>query len=338
MKRADVKPAFIGHDERVIPASPLCSSVIDVAMALGADINKLLRGTGIFENTLTEKDHISATQFQSLLLNAHKQVKAKDFTFQVGQALASSHYGGFFRALRYARNTSQAFGILSFFLFPLCPLVSVSQYRQQNTHFYLFRDGMGKGKAFTLASELVMACLIALTKKWCGYRLPIHFHFTSSRPRSMANYEMHLGRRLSFEQSFIGFSVDQSAMNTAFKHADPFLLRASICHYKKYLTREQLLPDVIREMVMRNGQSGITDVALALQISPATLKRKLKTYNVNFTSLIDEVKREQVIFLLQVCRLSNEQSALQMAIADLTNFRRAVKRWTGNTPSELRGR
>lgn len=338
MSSALVKAECISHDERAIPASPLCSAVIDVARALGADINKLLRGTGLFENTLTEKDYISARQFESLLLNAHKQVRAKDFTFQVGQALASSHYAGLIRALRYAKNTSHAFTVLSVFLLPVCPLISVSHYRQQNTLFYLFRDGMGKSKAFSLASEVVMACLIALTKKWCGHRLPIQFHFTNARPRYIANYEMHLGRRLCFEQSFTGFSINQDVMQTTFKHADSFLLRASVCHYKKHLKVGQLLPDVIRGFVTRNAQSSITDVAEALHVSPATLKRKLKGYNVTFTWLSDEVKREQVIFLLQVCQLSNEQSALKMAITDLTNFRRAVKRWTGNTPSELRGR
>ncbi|MBU3022695.1 AraC family transcriptional regulator ligand-binding domain-containing protein [Aestuariibacter sp. A3R04] len=329
---------FISHDDRVIPAAPLCLVVIDVAREQGADVNKLLRGTGLFENALSEQDRISANQFYALLNNAQKQVKARDFSFQVGQALASSHYVGLFRALSYARDMTQAFRVLSVFLFPLCPLISIGRYRQKHTVFYLFRDGMGKSKAVALAGEIVMACTIALTKKWCGYRLPIHFHFAGTRPRHIANYEMHLGRRLHFEQPFVGFSIEAGTMDTAFSHSDLYLLHASVCHYKKYLPTGQLLPEVIRRMVMRNEHVGISDVAYALSVSPATLKRKLKAHNVTYTSLVDEVRREQVIFLLRICRLSNEQGALKMAITDLTNFRRAVKRWTGNTPSELRGR
>jgi AraC-like DNA-binding protein len=71
-------------------------------------------------------------------------------------------------------------------------------------------------------------------------------------------------------------------------------------------------------------------------MSAASLKRKLSEHQTSFSDLHDNIRRQQAIFYLQVQKLNNEQSAVKMAFSDITNFRRAVKRWTGLTPSELR--
>ncbi|MBU2977912.1 AraC family transcriptional regulator [Alteromonas sp. C1M14] len=337
MKHSIVQPHhLVTHNEKVIPAYPMCRAVVDVVTSQGIDQHKLLRGTGIFDTDICHSGWVSANQLSALLSNVVKHSKSKGVGLQIGQALATSHYSGFAKALGYCRDLTQASTILSHYLLQVCPLVDFGVYRQPHGLLLTLRNSMGKSKGFPLAVDIVMAAFIALTKQWCGYRLPIHFYFPFSRPRQLAEYEMHLGRRLHFDQPCLSMAIDEQGQTTTFNQHNPFLLRASLHHYRQHWSQGSLLVHWVRVSIAQHPHLTVADTAEQLAMSPATLKRRLKEYQVTFTALVDEVRREQAIFLLQVCQLSNAQSAINMAIDDLTNFRRAVKRWTGRTPSELR--
>ncbi|BDX08454.1 helix-turn-helix domain-containing protein [Planctobacterium marinum] len=73
-----------------------------------------------------------------------------------------------------------------------------------------------------------------------------------------------------------------------------------------------------------------------MQISPATLKRKLKQHGTSFQKLQDLSKAQTALFDLKVKNLTNEQAAQSSQFKNLPNFRRTIKRWTGMTPSELK--
>lgn len=329
---------LLNPEARCVSALPFCQTLLNVACAKGADKNKVLRGTGIFDADLMQERAFSPLQIAALMLNADKYAGVRDFAFQTGQALATSQYSGVLKAMGYSKNLRQALLILRRFTSHISPLVSFGVYPRPQGIVITLRDSAGKHKAFDVASLMVCSAFIALTKQWCGQRLPLSFHFPFSRPRHIAEFEMHLGRRLHFDSPCFYITVDNASLRKPFLHHDGYLLKASVSHYKKQLISGVQLPDFIRNEVMRNPHLCATDLASALDISPATLKRRLKACHCTFSALVDDVRREQAIFLLQICRLSNEESALRLAISDLTNFRRAVKRWTGLTPGELRSR
>lgn len=332
-----LRSTVVAQDFRCIPAKPLCRVIVDICCSLGVSEHKLLRGTGIFETDIRADASVSVQQLAALLVNAEKLSGARDLGFLIGQALATSHYQGLLKALGYSRDLRQVMRYAPVFLLQLCPLVSFGAYQQDGANLFTFRDATGSHKAFSIASMIVCSAIVSLSKRWCGHRLPVTFHFPFSRPRHLAEYEMYLGRRLHFDAPCFSMTISGADLAVPFAHADDYLLQASVKHFGKVRQTGALLPQVIRDMVTRNPQLSAAEVAESLVISPATLKRKLKECNVTFTALNDEVRREQAVFLLRICRLTNEQSALSMAISDLTNFRRAVKRWTGLTPSELRG-
>jgi AraC-like DNA-binding protein len=62
----------------------------------------------------------------------------------------------------------------------------------------------------------------------------------------------------------------------------------------------------------------------------------LKEHNISFQQLVDELCCQEALYYLQIQKLKNQQSATNMRFNDVNNFRRAVKRCTGLTPSELR--
>lgn len=94
--------------------------------------------------------------------------------------------------------------------------------------------------------------------------------------------------------------------------------------------------DKVRLLTEHNLHASLPYAAAEFSMSAATFKRKLKEHEYSYRALTEEVRREQAIVLLAMKKLNNEQSASEMAFSDLPNFRRAVKRLTGHTPSELR--
>ena len=72
-------------------------------------------------------------------------------------------------------------------------------------------------------------------------------------------------------------------------------------------------------------------------MSPATLKHKLKAHNTNFKYEKDQVLKNVTLFHLMQTSASNQTICEKLAINDLTNFRRLLKRLTGKTPNQLRG-
>ena len=81
----------------------------------------------------------------------------------------------------------------------------------------------------------------------------------------------------------------------------------------------------------------MTDVAAALHLSERTLRRQLAEESTSFSAVHDRVRTERALELLQDLELTIAAVGSQIGFNDVREFRRAVKRWTGHTPSEMRG-
>ncbi|MGB1580113.1 MAG: helix-turn-helix transcriptional regulator, partial [Nevskiales bacterium] len=77
-------------------------------------------------------------------------------------------------------------------------------------------------------------------------------------------------------------------------------------------------------------------VAEHLHMSERSLKRKLREQGASYRQLLDAVRYQDSIRLLQESQLNIEQVAVQLGYTDPANFTRAFRKWSGVTPSEYR--
>jgi AraC-like DNA-binding protein len=80
----------------------------------------------------------------------------------------------------------------------------------------------------------------------------------------------------------------------------------------------------------------LADVARQLHLSERTLRRRLRDSDVSYQALLDSVRKNRAVELLANTQLSIEQVAAEVGFSDAHNFRRAFKRWTKSSPSDLR--
>lgn len=83
-------------------------------------------------------------------------------------------------------------------------------------------------------------------------------------------------------------------------------------------------------------RSAMEDVAARLGMSERTLRRRLSLEGSSFPLLAQQVLSESAVAMLKEPNRSVKEVAYALGFADTSAFHRAVRRWTGKSPSDLR--
>ncbi|XXY12746.1 AraC family transcriptional regulator ligand-binding domain-containing protein [Sorangium sp. So ce216] len=91
----------------------------------------------------------------------------------------------------------------------------------------------------------------------------------------------------------------------------------------------------LRDALEQGAKPSIGHVARSFKTTSRTLQRRLAEAGVQFTTLLDQVRCEWAIALLQHPDGCLKDVAERVGFSDVRSLRRALKRRTGRTPSEL---
>ncbi|WP_340678700.1 AraC family transcriptional regulator ligand-binding domain-containing protein [Paraglaciecola sp.] len=324
-------------EDKFIPAHQLAASLIDLAMSRGVDKNPLMRGTRIFyQDIKAGSSQLSADQLLRLVANAKSQVGGYDCSFQLGRRLFPGNYGAISNALLNSRNMQEALRLLNVFMLHICPFMQGYSYQDAKQYHLVINDTLGCGEQWQFIVETYFTALVAATKLLLGRRLPFHFDFPFARPRYIQEYETNLGFRLNFSQPVLRIRFDLEWLKMPFDQQSQSLKWHAVQQLKQQHFPYQGFVAAVRDNLRYKRNQSLQETATLFAMSPATFKRKLQQHGVRFQQLQDELGLQQAIYLLQVKKLNNEDSAQMMEFSDIPNFRRAVKRWTGFTPTQLR--
>lgn len=102
-------------------------------------------------------------------------------------------------------------------------------------------------------------------------------------------------------------------------------------------------PDIVRAIrlqCLNNARDfpTVEQVAMKLKMTPRTLHRRLSGAGLSCQDVIDNVRRRLAEEFLRNTRLSVEEIAGRTGFSDASNFRKAFKRWSGDTPADYRRR
>lgn len=95
----------------------------------------------------------------------------------------------------------------------------------------------------------------------------------------------------------------------------------------------------IRAVIGRDFSSQIPDfesIAQTLNMSPQTLRRRLREENTSYQEIKDNLRRDQAIYLLDRRELPINDIAYRVGFTEPSTFHRAFKKWTGVTPGAYR--
>lgn len=176
-----------------------------------------------------------------------------------------------------------------------------------------------------------------------GHRIPLQdTDFDYPEPAHSAEYPLMFGCRphferpttaVTFHRRYLEMPVvqDESSLRRFLRHspADLFSRR----DYQPTLTEQ------VRRIVGRSLAAGASpeSVAARLDMSEATLRRRLRAEGTSFREVRDDLLRDVAVAGLVRGRETVEELALRLGFSDASAFHRAFKRWTGSNPGTYRG-
>lgn len=334
--------SWLENEDRFIPAEKQVAQLIDLLNDRGINIHYLLRKTAIFyEDILTGNLIINARQFARLCCNVSQLHRERDISFLFGQRMLPGIFEQHSHLLNHAAD-------LKTVLLHLCEEYSVYfpllkpriELTESHCHL-LFEDPFGESVRFSdlalqqayfrLLIEMQITAIISYCNWRSGCRLAWKVNVNYAAPDWLEQYEVFWQAKVNFAQPYCSLSIALGELQQPFPISSATIYQLAQKHLdkRKMSSSSEPLLSMIRAMLRRDFTQFPTleQVASILQISVATLKRKLKAHHCSYRQLCDEVRQQQAFFLRAEWGYNDETLAQTMNFFDVSNYRRALRRW-----------
>lgn len=87
---------------------------------------------------------------------------------------------------------------------------------------------------------------------------------------------------------------------------------------------------------LRDGRVRIDGTADQLGLSVRSLQRRLTSHGLTYRELVDSVRRNRALLLLEHSSLTVTEIAMELGYSEHANFTRAFRRWIGRAPQLYR--
>jgi AraC-like DNA-binding protein len=189
--------------------------------------------------------------------------------------------------------------------------------------------------------EYSMAAIVRRVVEFTSQK-PCEVRFPHAPLGPREDYAHWLGVPTRFEAETAGVLFDDAALAAPCHGHDPNLFRFVKAHAELLLqnqSRDSTVRGQVRRLVVglvAQGEPEVAAVARTLATSERSLQRRLQKEGTSFRDVVDDARKELALGYLGDRRLSVSEVAYLLGYAEAGAFVRAFKRWTGQTPGELR--
>jgi AraC-like DNA-binding protein len=152
-----------------------------------------------------------------------------------------------------------------------------------------------------------------------------------------------VGTAVEFGAPTDEFVLNANARELAFVHADPYLnnlllkyCEAALVDRRGNESQWRIRVENAISSLLPHGRVVVNDVARSLGMSKRTLARKLADEDLNFTEILQQLRRDLAVRYLEDRKLHISKIAWLLGFNEVGAFTHAYKRWTGKTPSQKR--
>ena len=166
--------------------------------------------------------------------------------------------------------------------------------------------------------------------------------FDYPRPDYAAQYTLALGCRCEFDAPAAELVLESAHAHRPNLNYAEALSRDLCAIADGLLAQQEVSPLSVRVLELWRGSAEIArmtmeETATQLGMSERTLRRRLHTEGTSFPALVQRALTELAERLLRDPARSVKEVALTLGFTEPSAFHRALRRWTGKTPGELRG-
>ncbi len=334
------------NDDRLavanVPTNMLCGLLL-LGSQLGVDSDRWLAGLRLQRTQLDDpRTRISYRQAIKVIRRALPSLPIDG----VGLHMGSSQNGGNFGLLGLAMKTARTFGdavrIGVDYQRNLGPLMTLTLHEQDDTLALVATAPEEADDVLPFLCEELFASILMLGRELAGDAFsPLCVELAYPPPRYADQYRALFRCEVRFNQPRHAVVVDSRWMQLPFASYNPVTSQQALalCHgqlagQSRRGETTAAVERVLRPRLRENPQ--MSDVALAMHLSERTLRRQLADEDTSFSEVHDRMRTELALELLQNPELAIAAIGGQLGYNDAREFRRAFKRWTGQTPSQAR--
>jgi AraC-like DNA-binding protein len=284
---------------------------------------------------------IAARSFVQLLEACAHEFDCPDFGYRVGLAQGEEPLGPITVAVLQSETVQDAYESGIRYLNLLNPAlgITLSPFEDGLRTTYS-RDGLGPGETRQF-QEWIVAIAVKVLALLAGPEAQFHgIRFSHQPILPTSHYEQAFKCPVSFGHQTYGIDYRVSDMAHGMNSSNPEL-RALLNGYLDRIIassetglRHQI-DALIRELLPTGGCS-LAVIAEYQFISVRTLQRRLRAEGLVFEQLVDDVRHEQAVTLLDDPTLQISDVAALLGYVEQSSFSHAFRRWTGTSPRAWR--
>lgn len=170
---------------------------------------------------------------------------------------------------------------------------------------------------------------------------PIHVYMTRKKPTCEKEFRYFFRSPISFASSTNAISFARQDVEMRLPTANADLARVNdsiVADYLANLGKNDIRAQVKAKIIEQLPSSNFTEesIALSLNKSLRSLQRKLTEEGVTYRTLLDTTRQELTKQYISDSRYSINEITYLTGFSEPSNFSRAFKRWTGQSPSGYR--
>ena len=323
-------------------------TLLDVAVAKGANRDELLRRANVDPDELLDRDNRVAFSKYVLLMRAaqelcHDPALALHFgeVVDVSEVSIGCTLGGinnideaFMQVNRYASLGVEVEGV-----------GSGDRYQLERCNGQLWIVDLRRNpNEFPELTESSFARMVCSTRRtFPDMKFFKEMHFTHAAPSYRAEYDRIFRVPIVFNSNKNAMRIDEAIVASArLPKSSPYLTGVLRNHAETLLqkleteksTRDRV--ETLLTSMLKDGSASMDAVARKLGLSRQTLFRKLKAEGVTFEEVLTQLRCSLAHHYLNDSKVSVKETAYLLGFSDPAAFSRAFKRWTGQPPATMR--
>lgn len=316
-------------------------NLVELMAASGINQPRLLQQAGLTpEQVFADTEQLRFPQFRAVML-AGRELSGDDcIGLKLGQRLMLTAHGLLGYALISSNNLNEAMALLQRYFCTRTRLCAPHFEQSAGGEGVLaFHEMLELGDIRQLYLEVLVAATVSALRfllgdaaSGCQLSLPYE------RPPHGERYSELLGLPVSFNRPTLALRIPESLLQAPFPMADASSREQAAAKCEEELQRLEADQDMearVRQQLMRAEGDLPSVEALAEQfhMTSRTLRRRLQAAQTSYQTILDDVRRLRALRYLG-SNHSVQQVAWMLGYADPSNFSRAFRKWTGQSPSD----
>lgn len=310
--------------------------------SVGVSEKQVLGDSGLDPLQLKNIDErIAESTLFSLIQNAMEHSGIAGFGLQFGPRITLASHGILGQALMSSKDVRQAMSVLLKYQ----PLIFNEAFIEMKetadsdaVHFDLLFPVLESAPIDLCGVEIIFSCIATSFSQLVPENdLPMVLNFAHPAPEWAQDYNQVFGSEVIFDAPQHRFSIPRSVLDQTLVFANSALAEIfeQQCEIQlaKLADEKPYCQKVRKYLLARPGVwPNIDDTAAALFTSVRSLRRHLAAEGASFKQLLEDIRCDLAKEYLKQDKHSVSEIADFLGYSDLSNFRRAFQRWTGESP------